>query len=234
MSKELFQTLCNDIEGIVGEESFKSEEYLSSITNKTMTDLMANIFHAHLRSTGGVISGEIRLAITLRILGGGTYMDMALLMETSFNHAHNIVKETVCNWLTHPAFYPIDGIAYCSDDEKMSEVATQFSAASNFVLNGCIGAVDGWVVKVQRLKNWDGAPDPNSFYSRKGYYAINVQAIIDKKKLFEVLSLGVLSTIQQHSRTQHCTSGSRVIGNQWLTMDTFSFAILRTDCNHSF
>ena len=101
-------------------------------------------------------------------------MDMALLMETSFNHAHKIVKETVCNWLTHPAFYPIDGIAYCSDDEKMSEVATQFSAASNFLLNGCIGAVDGWVVKVQRPTKRDGVPDPNSFYSHKGYYAINI------------------------------------------------------------
>ena len=64
ISKELFQTLCNDIEGIVGEESFKSEEYLSSIMNKTMTDLTANIFHAHLCSTGRVISGEIRLKHT--------------------------------------------------------------------------------------------------------------------------------------------------------------------------
>ena len=64
----------------------------------------------------------------------------------------------------------------------MGEVAMQFLAASNFVNNGCIGAVDCWVVNVKRPTKSDGVLDPNLFYSRKGYYGVNVQAIVDKKK----------------------------------------------------
>ena len=30
----------------------------------------------------------------------------------------------------------------------MSDIALQFALASNFVLNGCIAALDSWVVKV--------------------------------------------------------------------------------------
>lgn len=42
----------------------------------------------------------------LRILGGGTYMDMVMVFETSFNHAHKIFKQVVVEWLCHKAFYP--------------------------------------------------------------------------------------------------------------------------------
>ena len=92
------------------------------------------------------------------------------------------MKHVVKNWLTHESFYPINGIAYCQDDEKMEEVALQFSRASRGVINGCIGALDGWVVKIKKPSARDGVENPQSFYSRKGYYGINVQVIVDKRK----------------------------------------------------
>ena len=53
----------------------------------------------HYSTTGGYVLGKIKLAIALQVLGGATHLDCSLLFEVSFNHAHKIFKEVVCNWL---------------------------------------------------------------------------------------------------------------------------------------
>jgi len=158
-----------------------------------------NIVVAHDSSTGGMISGEVKLALTLRVLGGGTYMDMAMVFEMSFNHAHKVFKEVVRYWLTNESFYPINGVEYVNDDAMMNEVAMQFSNASNGVINGCIGALDGWVVKIQKPSRKDNILNATSFYSRKGYFAVNVQAIVDKKK--RILFRSIMSRGAEHDST---------------------------------
>jgi hypothetical protein len=73
----------------------------------------------------------------------------------------------------------------------MQEVALQLSWASRGVINGCIGALDGWIVKIQKLQKGDGMGNAASFYSRKGYFDINIQVIVDKQKkiLFRSIKL---------------------------------------------
>jgi hypothetical protein len=107
-----------------------SEEQLDNILSDPHAGRSNNIYFAHAQSTGGVIVGEVKLASTLRILGGGTYMDMAIVLDTSFNHIHKIFKYVVSEWLSHKSFYNINGIDYCCNDDKMAEVALQFSRAS--------------------------------------------------------------------------------------------------------
>jgi hypothetical protein len=158
-----------------------------------------NIFFAHYYSTGGFISGEVKLALSLCILGGGLYLDVALLFESSFNHTHKIVKYVVNNWLVHESFYPINGVAYCQDDEKIQEVALQFSCASRRVINGCIGALDGWVVKMRKPSRCNGVENPQSFYSRKGYFGIDVQVIVNKRK--RILFQSIKSRGAEHDST---------------------------------
>ena len=199
MSREVFASLCEKIEEMAGQDTFKSEEYLDDIINSPSSPLSKNIILAHQRSTGGFICGEIRLAVTLRVLGGGSYMDMALLFDTSFHHVYKIVREVIENWLLHDLFCPINGVEYCSNNDRMNDVAMQFSEASGGVINGCIGALDGWVVKIQKPMKSDGVNNPQSFYSRKGYYAVNVQAIADKKK--RILFRSILSRGAEHDST---------------------------------
>ena len=88
MSKVYFQLLCDKIEDIVGPAVFKSELFINEIMKEPLVaNAGRNIFAAHEQSTGGMISGEVKLALTLRVLGGGTYMDMmAMIFELSFNH----------------------------------------------------------------------------------------------------------------------------------------------------
>ena len=199
MSPELFDQLCSRIKDLVGEEEFKSEEFLYFCTDDGDANKSNNLAKAHAKSTGGFISGEVKLAMTLRILGGGTFMDIAFLFGNSFNHAHKIIGHVIEKWLLHPGFYPIDGIAYCRDENRMREVASQFNVASQGVMTGCIGALDGWVVKVKPPSVRDGVRDPASFYSRKGFYGVNVQAIVDKNK--KVLYRSILSRGAEHDST---------------------------------
>lgn len=199
MSKDLFKILCQKIEDIVGVHSFMSEDHLNEIMSSPNSDQSNNIYFAHARSTGGVIVGEVKIACTLRILGGGTYMDVALLFDTSFNHMHKIFKYVVTKWLTHKSFYNINGIDYCCDEEKMKEVALQFAEGSNGVISGCIGALDGWVVKIKKPSRSDGVKNAKQFYSRKGYFGVNVQAIVDKRK--RVLFRSIISRGAEHDST---------------------------------
>jgi len=115
MSKELFWLLCDEIVGLVGIGEFKSEEFLNEMMNsddpRDRCMMVANE-----ATTGGFICGEIKLAITLRILGGCSPMDMAMLFDTSFSTAYKTFKHVILNWLSHESFCPIDGVKYCSDD----------------------------------------------------------------------------------------------------------------------
>jgi hypothetical protein len=168
-------------------EIFKSKDYLDEILSHQLPNSYhnhqwTNILLAHEHSTGGFISGEVKVAITLCILGGGSYLDLALLFESSFNHTHKIFMYVVHDWLVHDSFYPINGVAYCRDKQQMQEVALQFSQASRGVINGCIGALDGWIVKIKKPQKGDGVDNAASFYSHKGYFGINVQVIVDKQK----------------------------------------------------
>ena len=81
----------------------------------------------------------------------------------------------------------------------MNEVAMLFSHASNGVINGCIGAIDGWVVKIKKPSKKDNIMNAQLFYSWKGYFAVNVQAIVDKK--MRILFRSVMSCGAEHDST---------------------------------
>jgi hypothetical protein len=126
-------------------------------------------------------------------------LDMGLLFVSSFNHTYKIVKDVVKDWLVHESFYPINGVAYCQHNEKMQEVAQQFSCASRGVINGCIGALDRWVVKIRKPSHRNGVEIFHSFHIRKGFFGINVQVIVDKRK--RVLFQSIKSRGTEHDAT---------------------------------
>ena len=150
--------------------------------------------------TGGLISGEIKMALTLRILAGGSYLDLSLLFEIGSSYAYQILHEVVKNWILDDRLVKINGLDYVSDETMMEAVALQFAQRSSGVINGCIGALDGWIVKTKRpTKNRDGVVNPGSFRSRKGYFGINVQTISSQKK--KILFRDISSRGAEHDST---------------------------------
>jgi hypothetical protein len=184
MSKDCFAQLCNKIIQNVGEHNFRSEEYIHANFGSS-TSYMSRysyLVRAARSSIGDFISGEVKLALTLRILSGGTYMDVAFIFNISETYVYQIFFDVIVNWIQDDRLVKINGVEYCKDEERMKEVALDFARASGGVMNGCIGALDGWIVKINKPTKKDGVANPKLFYSRKGFYGISVQAIVDKKK----------------------------------------------------
>ena len=73
--------------------------------------------------------------------------------------------------------------AYLNDFEAMSKVSNGFSRRSNGVLKGAISAIDGWLVRITKPSyRYDRIINPVSVFSCKGFYALNVQCIVDHNK----------------------------------------------------
>ena len=196
MSKECFNVLCGRIMDNVGEGVFKSELFLDSVARKKKSSL-GIMYNAHEQSTGGFVSGDIKVALTLRLLDGGTSMDLDLIFEVFDGHARKIFMDVLDNWFLDDILVKINGSEYLDDEESMMDVARDFSIGSNGILSGCIGAVDGWVVKIIKpQKKRDMVSNAGSYYSRKGYYGLNVQVVVDKNK--KVLYRSIISRGAEH------------------------------------
>jgi hypothetical protein len=110
----------------------------------------------------------------------------------------------VNNWLCHDLFYPINGVAYCQDDEKMQEVALEFSRASKGAINGCIVHwTDGWY-KLERL--WVAMEWRTVNHSTAGFFLpLMCKSSLTKESVCcsKVSSQEALSIIQPHSSLLH-------------------------------
>ena len=183
--RECFNHLCSVIIRNVGEKKFKSEAYITAFfkVNYQSDDRTYNIYKAHLNTSGGYVSGEVKLALTIRMLAGGSPYDLSVIFDISPSHCKTIFIWVLVNWIIGTNIGKMDIVGYMNDDEAMKKVALGFARRSNGVLRGAIGAIDGWLVKIQRpWKIRDNVKDPASFFSRKGFYALNVQCMVDDRK----------------------------------------------------
>ena len=74
-------------------------------------------------------------------------------------------------------------------------MAAGFSRISAGVLTGCLGALDGLLIPIEcprQARDFGGQEacyNPLSYYCRKGFYAVNVQAICDAHCRFSYVSV---------------------------------------------
>lgn len=125
MPRECFDLLCKKIRANVGEDKFKSEEYLEDLTNSLAppdsiaTCRLRRLAKANLNDTGGWISGEVKLAITLRMLAGGSYLDLGLIFGTGSTYPYTIFNNVITRWICKDDLVKISGLEYCNDDGSM-------------------------------------------------------------------------------------------------------------------
>lgn len=94
MTRDYFSLLYNKIIAGVGERVFKSESYID--------DLLYNkdqIYDANVHTTGGYIFGEVKVGITIRILSGGTALELEVFFYIISNHCHKILYEVLLQWI---------------------------------------------------------------------------------------------------------------------------------------
>ena len=142
--------------------------------NSKTENQMRNLAKGHLVSTGGIISGKVKLAITLQMLARGSYLDLGLIFGTGSTYPYAIFHHVVLNWICDDRLVDISGVEYCQDEDQMNAVTINFADGSNHLFSGCIDAVDGWIVKIQKPSYKDGVLNLKSFLS--------IQAIMDKEE----------------------------------------------------
>lgn len=129
------------------------------------------------------ITARSCLSMTLRYLAGGS--------AVCIRNQHGVAKPTFYRCI-HRTIYALDNvpalrIRFPQSQQELDEASCGFYAHSGAAkIRGCVGAVDGLLVRIQRPSEKAGM-----FYSRKGFYAINVQAISDHKRRCTFLSMKV-------------------------------------------
>jgi hypothetical protein len=106
MTRECFDLLCTRIQDNVGEGTFKSEAYLREQGDDTLAPpdsvsmcQLRRLAKATFIQYCGLISGEVKLTITLRMLAGGSYLDLSLIFGTGTSYPYEIFCKVICHWI---------------------------------------------------------------------------------------------------------------------------------------
>jgi hypothetical protein len=110
--------------------------------------------------------------MTLRWLAGGSYLDRALAHCVSVSTFSHVVDETICD---------VDDTITLEfrhqDEEYLKSVSMGFTGGRSPIC-GCAGAIDGIAIKI--VEPWAGTTaNSSSYLDRKGFFALNVQAMCD-------------------------------------------------------
>ena len=149
MTRDCFDKLCERIISKVGQPKFKSQTYIDNVLDVPIASStnykQTSIYNAHSN-----ISGEIKLAITIRMLAGGDPYDLGVLFDISDKWCRHIFIHVLKEWIIDINLGEMDITSYLTDEKELNRVSVGFSKRSNGVLIGAIGAIDGWFVKIKR------------------------------------------------------------------------------------
>lgn len=167
MSVACFNAFCTVLSANIGEDVFRSESYLDDQASERSTPLMP---------------GEIKVALSLRMLAGGSYLDLVPLFAVSTTGLYKIFK-AFTQWVLASFDFPLVTWIRTGNWDALHQLALQFAESSNGVFMGPFGAIDGTAVKI-KCPTFTEVPDPGNYFCRKGFCALNVQAMCDRLKRF--------------------------------------------------
>ena len=178
MTRESFTILCSTIETTVGSVVFKSESWLNSPARPSPSNSIKGCAYAPL---GGIIPGEMKIAIMIRILAGASYLDVLMAFNVASSTVFEVFREGI-NWIRASFKFPL--VKWLEDENwnALQQISDDFAAASGDIFKGCFGALDGVAIKIRCPPLSDVIPDPGNYFCRKGFYALNAQVICDKHK----------------------------------------------------
>lgn len=125
--------------------------------------------------SGAILQVEFRVAVFLRMMAGASYHDLMLVYRIGkstvyslFNQVLNVASQ-VLTWENFPK---------TENEDAFKQRALRFSWSRSVrnPLPGCVGAVDGIHIQIEKPPN---KHHPKQFFSRKGYFSIPVQALVD-------------------------------------------------------
>lgn len=132
--------------------------------------------------SGNSTQAQIILAVAIRMLAGGSTHDIALAFDIGFStvytYLHSVV-DSISNRIH------LDSIPTNERELRTSALKFATSRPSVNPLPGCVGAIDGITIAIERPQK---IYNPSAFYCRKGYYAIPVQGLVNSEYKFAAMS----------------------------------------------
>ena len=128
-----------------------------------------------LRVSDGPIPVQVRVGIALRLMAGGSAIDLMTLFhipDATINYILREVSQALNSVLTLPGVPT--SVPEC---RRLAE----WMRCSRVVRNpfyGCIGAVDGMAIRIHKPREKDL---PRDYRSRKGFFALPLQCLVDGK-----------------------------------------------------
>ena len=163
-------------------------DLLSKIRSDIQTSGRGNT--SAINSSGDSIDPVIQLAIALRLLAGGSYLDISF--------GYNVGISTV-----YPIFWKVlkaidrrvQNINFDFEDEdKLKQMESFFTQLSKGAFPGTVLAGDGVVFRRTKPAAKEVDDNVRSFFVRKGFYGHSLQAFVDGKCRFKNISMRVCAS----------------------------------------
>ena len=120
------------------------------------------------RSSGYAVDPQCALAVTLRFLAGSSVRDLMALFRMAESTVYATIRGGVRAVLECDALkLHFDG----ANPEWCAARAAEFRAINGDTLKGCVGALDGLTVEIEKPRLTDCA-NPAHYYNRKGFFAL--------------------------------------------------------------
>lgn len=112
------------------------------------------------------------------------------------------------------------GLPKQTDTAAWTSLAQEFSQRAGFP--NCVGAVDGVLVPIYYLTGTDGT----LYFSRKGFYALNYQVVVDSRMRFMYIGGGLPGTVYDGHCFARTSFGKRLRANQILPIEHHFYFIV--------
>jgi hypothetical protein len=88
-----------------------------------------------------MVPGEIRMAITLRLLTGGSYLDLGCIFWVSSSFIYKIFAECIA-WVLENFQFPLPALIRMGNWSQLKLIADQFTVKTGRILWGTIGFLE--------------------------------------------------------------------------------------------
>lgn len=89
------------------------------------------------QTAGGCMPCEVKLAVTLRTLAGGSCLGMILVHDVSCKHSHTTFVNVIKDWINRDDVTEINMFKCLVDEGKMKATAANFAKGSDGAFLGC-------------------------------------------------------------------------------------------------
>jgi len=123
-----------------------------------------------------------RLSTTIRWLAGGSYLDISMAHHLPASTTFRYIKETIDDLNSILSIKFPHG-----NDIELSSISDGFTRDGRSPIHGCCGALDGLAIKIRKPAVGE-VDNALAFYNRKGFFALNCQAVCDSSYRFTFVS----------------------------------------------